>query len=936
MKLQFESQQDYQIAAMQAVIDVFEGQPLQSSDLEVRFSDNDTGGIAFMAQGIANRLLLQHQQILENIRAVQLRNGLSVSESLVATQSDDKNTTYTALNLTVEMETGTGKTYTFLRTVYELNRTYGFKKFVIVVPSVAIREGTLKNLQITHDHFQELYDKPPIQFSLYDSGKLSVLRNFATSNAVQILVINIDSFAKDENVINTKQERGFKPIEFVQVTRPIVLIDEPQNVETDIRKAAIHNLNPLCTLRYSATHRNLYNLVYSLNPVQAYDLGLVKQIEVSSITSDPDPNQPFVELLDIQKGKRVIKARVAIFGENKSVKGGVSKKEILMELGDNLYWLSGNRSVYDDGFILTSIRPISNEIEFSNGLIIKLKTSANSTSDEVIKLMIKKTIETHFKKEERYLKLSGRYNPVKVLTLFFIDKVANYRQYDAATGEVTAGKFAQWFEEIFDKLAPAHRNNMADLFAQMPRDAFFESKFVHDTDIPQLRPDYWEKRQVHNGYFSQDKGKIKDTNGNTKADNDTYSLIMRDKERLLSVDEPLRFIFSHSALREGWDNPNVFQICTLNESRSEFRKRQEIGRGLRLCVDSTGQRIFDKQINILTVIANESYQDFCAALQNEIQEETSVEFTGRIKNARDKAKIELNKQLTPENCPLFFDIWERIKQKTRYVVEYSTAELIQKAAEALNDASRFPRAKRPKLEASLVKVKMSNRGITSELKETSFAKAEEVQYEIPDVYAYIQSKIDVTRSTICDILIKSERYEELSINPQMFLDNAISAIRQTLNKLLAEKVDYKPITGTYYGLSIFEDEQIETYLSGLFPVSIEHTDKTLYNFIPIDSAVEEVFARECEANTQVRFYMKLPKGFKIPTPLGFYNPDWAVIFENDARIYFVVETKSTFDYQSLREVERLKIECGKKHFAVLKSNGVEYKLATELRDIITV
>jgi len=507
MKLQFESQQDYQIAAVNAVVEVFEGQPLQSDDSVITFSDSDTGGIGFVTQGVGNTLALAPEQILENIKAVQARNGITPSERLESAVSDDRKTIYTPLNITVEMETGTGKTYTFLRTIYELNDKYGFKKFVIVVPSVAIREGTLKNLQITHDHFQELYDKPPIQFTVYDSGKLSVLRNFATSTAIQILVINIDSFAKDENVINSLHERGFRPIEFV---------DEPQNVETDIRKAAIHNLNPLCTVRYSATHRNLYNLVYSLNPVQAYDMGLVKQIEVSAIIRDADPNQPFVELIGIQSGKRTLKARVAIYAENKSAKNGVSKKEILLDLGDNLYWLSGDRDVYEDGYILTSIRPATNEIEFSNGLIVKEKTSANGASDEVIKLMIRKTIKRHFEKELRYTKQYGFYKPIKVLSLFFIDKVANYRSYEV--GEVVAGKYAVWFEQIFDELAPAHRNNMNDLFDRF-KDQYFQSKFVHDTDIPQLRPEYWDKAKIHNGYFSQDKGKIKDTNGNTKADN---------------------------------------------------------------------------------------------------------------------------------------------------------------------------------------------------------------------------------------------------------------------------------------------------------------------------------------------------------------------------------------------------------------------------------
>ncbi len=910
MKLQFDSSQEYQLAAMRAVVDIFEGQPLAKGDFELSFA-LEGSSLTLSEKGIGNRLVLNEDQLLQNVRAVQARNGIALSGALERCQyvknQETGATDFIPLNFTVEMETGTGKTYAYLRTVYELNKVYGFKKFVIVVPSVAIREGAVKNLQITHDHLQALYGNPPLNYVMYDSKNLTALRNFATSNAIQILVINIDSFTKDTNVINSARETGVKPIEYIQATCPFVIVDEPQNMETDIRRTALHNLNPLCTLRYSATHRNLYNLVYNLNPVQAYDLGLVKQIEVVGITqSEQDFNQPYIRYENCKRGKRNATLKLTL---NARTPQGIQRKTVTVQMGKAyLFDLSNGNPLYWDLYVNHwhyFDDDQNSEIEISNGWKLREKSEVGGQKEDMLKYQIEMTVKEHFQKVKA-LRPKG----IKVLSLFFVDRVANYRAYTAA-GTPEKGKFARWFEEAFTRYA---------------------------SENPGVIP--FPVEQVHNGYFSADrKGAGKDKKEvwidskekNTKADEDTYSLIMQEKERLLSLDEPLQFIFSHSALREGWDNPNVFQICTLNESKSDLKKRQEIGRGLRLPVDSAGLRVQDKEINVLTVVANETYEEFAEALQREIQEETSVEFKGKIKNARATAQIRLCKELTLENFPLLFEIWEKIRQQTRYAVEYSSAELIRRTVAELRDFNFAPLTKRPLLEARVGRLSYSEEGIAGTLQDAGTQKTEEVYYLIPDVYAYMQSRVDVSRNTVYEVLKQSDRLGELEINPQMFLDQVIGAIRRTLNSLLVEGVKYEQINGAYYEMRLFEYEEIETYLSTLFAVSKQ--DKTPFNYIPVDSDVEGAFARDCEADENIKFFFKLPRGFKVPTPIGNYIPDWAVVFENDSRIYFVAETKGTLDKQLLREVERMKIDCGAKHFALFKPLGVEYKLALTTRDL---
>ncbi|MFD2522238.1 restriction endonuclease [Emticicia soli] len=928
MKLQFDGGQTYQLNAIQTVIDIFKGQPLAKGNFELSFA-MEKSSISYTEKGIGNQLILSREHILQNVLAIQTANEISVSDALEPCifQAIDETYHQIDLNFTIEMETGTGKTYTYLRTIYELNREYGFKKFVIVVPSVAIREGVLKNLNITHEHFQGLYNNPPVNAKVYDSGKLTELRNFATSNAIQILVINIDSFTKDTNIINKKGELGIKPIEYIQSTNPIVIVDEPQNMETDVRKNAMYNLNPLCALRYSATHRNLYNLVYNLNPVQAYDLGLVKQIQVDGITSQDNYNTPYVELKSILIGKTNLKAKVAIYSQEKS---GVQLREFNIEVGDDLGLLSNGRDIYKDGFILNSIKATANEIEFSNGIIVKVGQIKGGIADEIVKFQIERTVKHHFEKEHRYRLLgSGGNGAVKVLSLFFVDKVANYRSYDNE-GNSIKGPYAIWFEEIFDKYAKKYRHHYeGNLYVDAPAEEFFSSTKVHETDIP-----YLHSSRVHNGYFSQDKAKkwVDSKEKNTKADDDTYNLIMKDKERLLSFEEPLRFIFSHSALREGWDNPNIFQICTLRDTKSDISKRQEIGRGLRLSVDNTGNRVKDKNINILTIVANESFHSFSESLQKEIQIETSVSFKNRLTDANaDKRKVKPSKELTRENFPLFFDIWEKINHKTYYRIQLNTETLIANTVSDLKDFTKMLPTKTPKIESHTYQLKYSEHGLQGKAADVAYKKSDEIQYSIPDVFAYVQNRVDITRSTIFEILRQSNRYEELAINPQMFLDNFVEILQNNLRKLLVDKVKYEQINNSYYELSLFETKEVEKFLSKLF--TVERLEKTLYNYIQIESNVESAFAKDCEIDSNIKFYFKLPNGFKIPTPLGSYNPDWAVVFENDKKVYFVAETKSTIDRQLLRGVEEMKIKCGKEHFAVFKDLGIEYKVVTEASEL---
>jgi type III restriction enzyme len=920
MRLQF-SHQNYQARAVDAVVKVFDGQPLARTEFLLA---GQNASVTYAGDGsIGNALKLSDEQILANVQAVQKANDLSISDALAASVSESGKQVFCPLNFSIEMETGTGKTYTFIKTMYEMNTVYGFKKFVVVVPSVAIREGTMKNLQVTRGHFAADYANVPCVPILYNGDKLTELRHFAQSDALCVLVINIDSFTKDSNKIKQKGERAFAPIEYIRAVNPIVIVDEPQNFETDVRRSALMDLNPLCTLRYSATHKTPYNLLYSLNPVQAYDLGLVKQIEVDGVLADDDHNQAFMELVGIKSMARGITVKLRI---DVNDRGGPKRKELTIKLGEDLYELSGKRDVYQAGYILNEIRADDGEIEFSGGRVLRVNEAQGGLTDDVMRFQIERTVAAHFAKLKNVQPIG-----VKVLSLFFIDKVANYRAYDEE-GNPEPGKFAMWFEEAFNKLA---------------------SKPQYQGLIPHAAS------EVHDGYFSGDKkGKgakaktvwVDSTEKGSAKDDSTYQLIMKEKERLLSPDVPLQFIFSHSALREGWDNPNVFQICTLNETKSAMKKRQEIGRGLRLCVNKNGERVLDKRVNVLTVIPNESYETFAKALQQEIEDETGVSFERRVKNARAKARIQ-RKLLTADEEALFKSIWNKINYQTRYSVALDAPKLISTCVQALGDTDQYPKVRPPKIRSQKAKIILRADGVDGMQIGVSDTDARQKGSIVPDVYGYIQNRVYLSRSTIFSILDGSGRIDELLVNPQAFLDTAISAIKTSLQTLMVEGIEYRVINGRHYEMSLF-DEELETYLSGVYPPADDDmttpVQKTLLQAQPIDSQkvpvgdpfacvlsesdTESQFAHDCSVDERVKFFFKLPTRFKILTPLGTYNPDWAVILGDDARVYFVAETKSTTIRANRRPAENLQIACGRKHFGLAK--GVVFKDVTNLGELL--
>ena len=884
MELKFE-ELAYQTDAVNAVVRLFEGQRRES------FSLHDAGIELF----VGNKLDLDWAQIGENLNNVQ--KTFRQPETEIGQHG---------LNFSVEMETGTGKTYVYLRTIFELNRQYGWTKFVIVVPGVPIREGVLQTLRATKNHFAELFNKPVMNFGEYDSKRLGALRNFAVNDGIEIMVIGIQAFYQDRNVINKVNESGDAPIHWIQQTNPIVIIDEPQNMEADASSKALDSLNPLFTLRYSATHKNSRHKVYSLNPVEAYNQKLVKQIVVQSVLAENDSNGAFVELVEIPPAKGSLKAKLNIHFRDKKetkkktvwVRSGKNGKQ-----GDDLFDKSNGNEAYRHGYIVDGLNFDEQTVAFSSGLKISRADNQDALQDEVMKAQIRCTIEEHLKREKK-LKAQG----IKVLSLFFIDKVEHYRQADGS-----AGKFARWFDELYRELAG------------------------EDSD------------GVHNGYFSQDKnGNFKDTKENkqNQADYDTYHLIMRDKETLLSFASPLRFIFSHSALKEGWDNPNVFQICTLNETRSAIKKRQEIGRGLRLAVNQNGERVRDESVNVLTVIPNESYESFAKNLQQEYEDECGIKFAAsNIKDGR-KRKTQTFRKNFPLD-PEFQAIWQKLDRKPRYRVQYDTAELVKQAADAV---FRLPEIHAPKIQTRKAKIEINEakqeQAYQLEAKETANGSLKtETAFAIPDILGEIQSKTGLTRRTVFDILKASGRLNDAANNPQRFIDLAVEKINRCLHALMSEGIVYELTDNEQYrqellrNLQKMENEGEEFYFDDKTTFTVQNGQKTIAeNYIPLDSETEQKFAADCENYENVSLYFKLPRWFKIPTPLGNYNPDWAVVKQNGEKAYFVAETKNTgqgiqngVDESRLREDEQLKIRCARTCFE--KVQEVEYRVAEKLEEL---
>ncbi|RKM08392.1 DEAD/DEAH box helicase, partial [Moraxella catarrhalis] len=820
---------------------------------------------------IANELSLSKDDIFNNLKNIQTQNQLSLSDKL-----DN-------LYFSVEMETGTGKTFVYLNTIFELYQRYGWRKFIIVVPSVAIREGVLQTLNSTKAHFKDEFNSPIYHYGEYSGQKTNALKHFATSTNIEILVMNIQSFEKESNIINQQRENGVL-MELIQATNPIIIIDEPQNISSDKRKNAIENLNPLFTVGYSATHKEIINKVYSLNPVQAFEKNLVKQIVVNSVISQ-DKNNAFIELKEITN-KSGLKAKI-IF--DISEKQQLKRKAITVKLGDDLYEKSKQNPNYQ-GFIITGIDLENQMIKFSNGIEIARGVNMDCLRDEIMKQQIYYTIKEHLKHEKELNK-----DGIKVLSLFFIDKVENYRTN--AQGEL--GKFYEWFEELYE----------------------LETK--------------QSASGVHKGYFSQDKkGNAKNSNGTTKDDNDAYELIMKDKERLLSLDEPVRFIFSHSALKEGWDNPNVFQICTLNETTSVIKKRQEIGRGLRLPVNQKGERIYDEKVNILTVIPNESYEQFANSLQQEYIDDCGIKFEkSHLKNAKNERTVTYRFDAFTD--PLFLQIWERIRHKTSYRVQFDSDELIDNASQKIHV---MPKIDTPKIE--IKKARMVQNSETGIETQEIFSQSEHIQtkFVIPDILKVLQQKTGLTRNTLVQILQQSGRIDEVKSNPQRFIETVAEIINDELYDLMKNGIYYQKLD------KVYEQSLFKTYkiYANQYTFNVNKMDKTIYNgVLDLDSNTENQFATDCENyDEQVAFYFKLPKKFKIPTPIGNYNPDWAVVIKkNGEQVYFIAETKNTGDksiqdgvvVDKLKWEERFKIACAKRFFEI--NDEVDYQVVQKINEL---
>lgn len=965
MKLKFDSTQPFQLQAVSSFVELFDGQPLQQGDYSVEINATTQEGQSSIFQselGLGNNLTLSNEVILKNLHTIQERNDLDATPE----KEFEKN----GLNFSVEMETGTGKTYVYLRTIFELSQKYGFKKFIIVVPSVAIREGTVKNIEITEEHFKALYNNIEFEYFVYDSKKANRLRQFATSNQLQIMIINIDAFNKDTNIFNQERNQlnGFSPKEFINAVKPFVLIDEPQSVDNTTKaQEAIKSLNPICIFRFSATHKNPYNLIYKLDPIKAYELRLVKQIVVASVVGANAQNDAYVKLLEVNN-KSGIKAKIRIQVQGI---GAVNETDVWVKQNADLFTLSNERAAYQNGFEVLDIsaEPGNEFIDFTSGRLY-IGQERGGITDDLIEIQIKNTIKKHLDKE---LQLKGR--GIKVLSLFFVDKVANYRTYDVE-GKPAPGKFAELFEKHY-------------------------AEFIKLSQYKEL--DIFPVEKIHDGYFSADKkGVLKDTNGSTQADDDTYAKIMRNKEQLLSMDEPLKFIFSHSALREGWDNPNVFQICVLREVGSTKERRQTLGRGLRLPVNKDGERVKDDSINKLTVIARESYADFANGLQKEYEEDCGVtfgkvpkiafakitetvgeeeitigraaseniwaelvtkgyidtqgkiqpsfnpskegfslglseKFAGKeteiitvlqsyqlerhIKKDEEPKRLKINKQIFLD--PEFENLWNKIKHRTTYQVDYSTDVLIANAIKAIKEMEKIEPVKVAYREDLIA---VEKKGVT-----TTNTKANEIKLEysgnLPDILAYLQKETELTRSSLVTILSDSNRLAEFAINPQKFMDAVASIINRELHRLMIDGIKYEKLTTghTEWSMQLFREEELKDYFEQCLAVNNSVFDRVIY-----DSEIERKFAEDLDKREDIKLFVKLPSFFKVETPIGTYNPDWAIVKHNDNTIYLVRETKSTKNFEKLRNSEADKIKCGRKHFNAI---GADFDVVTSSNEV---
>lgn len=971
MKFKFDAKQEYQLAAIDSVVDLFDGQPNDAGDFLTTFRStralpevDGTQALDFdLSQevgAVGNNFLLDEETVLENLKVVQNARGLEPAQALKD-----------GLQFDIEMETGTGKTYVYLRTIFELAQKYNFTKFVILVPSVAIREGVKTSIDLMHDHFRQLYPDLPFDHMVYSGKNAEEVQSFATSTSIQIMIMTIGSVRGRGNHLIMNQNRdklnGLRPIDFLKATRPVLIMDEPQNMESDLSKSALVGMDPAFVLRYSATHRKTRNVTYRLDPVDAHELGLVKQIVVAEATEHGGDAKPYIKLLEVKSNPW--QATLELVCRKKD--GSFDRQVKKVKQGQDLEKVTNN-PVYDNNWRINEINLEGpGFIELTNHGILHVGEAIGNNDEAVYKEMIRETIREHFRKES----LMRKYG-IKVLSLFFVDKVASYLG-DGTDNATADGKFAQWFDELFIE----------------ERERFPQYKELLPQDPVELR----------RAYFSQiKKGVFGDTSGATAKDDDSYDLIMKDKARLLSEDEPVRFIFSHSALREGWDNPNVFQICTLREMGSETERRQTIGRGLRLPVNQDGERVSDRSIAQLTVIANESYQQFANNLQNEYKKagvaigyirkgdfaklpkpesngDENLGYTASMEIWEDlKARGYLDKEgyvtdkFTPEedgfaldlddeyspvetaiveilrranishyvkskrarktrklNKQLYFtsrefeEFWEKISRRTTYSVTVDRDVLIKNAVQKIKRAEQIDPLRIEVKKAKLTIARGGTKGAETSSRTTDLRGG----HKLPDIVTELQEATSLTRKTIIDILIQSGRLEEFISNPNDYIKMVRGIIEAELAAIVTEGVQYEKIGGSIYSLTELQEDGVEEkqyFLDNLYKV--KNQEKTDYDFIVYDSETERQFAELLDSREDIKLFLKLPPKFKIDTPVGPHNPDWAIVKHEDGEdtLYMIRETKSTMNENLLRATEQAKIDAATEHF---KTIGVSYAKA---------
>ncbi len=1010
MKLQFKHQK-FQADAAKAVCDVFAGQPYLTPTYMI-----DKGKLTHQMTlteeedftGWGNHHIvpeLNDKIILEQLNKVQKNNQIEPSAKLEGTY-----------NLTIEMETGVGKTYTYIKTMYELNKRYGWSKFIIVVPSVAIREGVYKSFQVTQEHFAEEYGKK-IRYFIYNSARLNEIDRFASDNAINVMIINSQAFnAKGKISMNLDEFRSRRPIEVIAKSNPILIIDEPQSVEGTQTKERLKDFNPLMTLRYSATHKSdsLYNMVYRLDAMEAYNKRLVKKIAVKGISeTGSTATESYVYLESINLSKKDPTATIQF-----DYKGATSIHKIIRKvgIGYNLYDNSGQMEEYKDRFVVKSIDGRDDSLEFLNGVKLYAGDVVGKVNEEQLRrIQIRETILSHIERERQLY-----YKGIKVLSLFFIDEVAKYKQYDEA-GQAHNGVYADIFEEEYNDI-------ISNLQLAIGEDDYI--KYL----------DSISATKTHNGYFSVDKkGKMTDgkiqKKERTSNDIDAYDLIMKNKELLLDRNpskSPVRFIFSHSALREGWDNPNVFQICTLKQSGSDVRKRQEVGRGLRLCVNQDGERMDVNalgsdvhNVNVLTVIASESYDSFAKGLQSELADAvadrpravTADLFIGKVikdingneqavdnemaqsiqydmiangyidrkggltdKYYEDKANNEIkvaddftdcvdaiiaivdsiydSKSMQPENArsnnvelqvdsnklamPEFKALWSKINKKSVYVVDFNTDELVKKSISSLNSKLRVS-----KIFFKVETGRMDNiKSKDALLKGDSFIKEKSDAYKTKrtisvnhavkyDLVGKLVEETGLTRKAVIQILkgIQMSVFDQFKENPEEFIIKAASLINDEKATSIIQHITYNVLDESY-DTSVFTDPTIKGKLGN----NAMKVNKHLYDHVVYDSTNEQKFAEELDINTDVAVYVKLPNGFHISTPIGKYNPDWAIAFYEGKikHIYFVAETKGSMSSMQLRTIEDAKINCAKEHFKAISDENVVYNVVDNYKSLMDI